>query len=398
MRLQDRRKQLQEELKSIDSSLINLNTEHINTQEQVRKMEAVGEPKLEKYRIQLEAINQRIDEKNSERVCFESVGEVANRVMEQLESKSNGTRAEQAQWRAKMDQEYIHHGQMYQGNLQRLIERMDTQKERLKDSVTKYRALEGDAFLSIRERDNLRNMRESHVALLEQVEDAHRLVQQEYYHTQAELKQHLLRQQEVANTASVRSPSGWNSFQSLPPATHTTPQMIFDSHQEAYPRKPPVGSIGGGTWGNLAHAPMLFKQPSLSKPPQATYTAYNAAPATLQTLDTFQEQIPQDPIVDTYQNPSLETTPEEPLSAPAAPQPTTQQIPRKSPSLEAVHAPPRVAPASGWNNIVKKAPQSGTRRERIQQVPGKRLKSNNSNRSRGGRNRGGRYSKSSRRV
>merc|ERR1719285_1014747 len=127
---------------------------------------------------------------------------------------------------------------------------------------------------------------------------------------------------------------------------------------------------------------MLFKQPSLSKPPQATYTAYAAPPptASLQTLDTFQDQIPQDPIVDTFddkfedtfedtfEDPPLETTTKEesPIIAPTQmeenPEPIRAQVPvQPSPPARAarapqrvVAAPPRVAAASGWNKIVAK--------------------------------------------
>jgi len=403
MNLEARRKSLQQELQNIEQNLTSLNTEHINIQEEVRKMEAIGEPKLREYQKDMDLINKRINEKNSEQSCFEGVGGIAKRVINQLENKSNGTKTEQAKFRAKMNQEFLHHGQMYEHSLERLKTRMDSEKVLLNDSVAKYRDLEAQSYLSNREIENLRRMRESHVALLDQVEESYKLVMQEYYETQVELKRHLLNRTHTASP-SPRASGGWPPFQSPPPAMHTTPQVIVDSHQEQYPRKPPrnVGSIGGGTWGS---GPMLFKQPSLSKPPQATYTAYAAPPPTaslqvnphiniIQTLDTFQDQIPQDPIVDTFddqfedkfedtfEDPLETTTKEEsPIIAPTQmeenPEPIRAQAPvQPSPPARApqsvVAAPPRVAAASGWNKIVanKKAnPTVG----RIKQTQGVRL-------------------------
>jgi len=395
MNLEARRKSLQQELQNIEQSLTSLNTEHINIQEEVRKMEAIGEPKLREYQKDMDLINKRINEKNSEQSCFEGVGGIAKRVINQLENKSNGTKTEQAKFRAKMNQEFLHHGQMYEHSLEQLKTRMDSEKVLLNDSVAKYRDLEAQSYLSNREIENLRRMRESHVALLDRVNESYKLVEQEYYETQVELKSHLLNRTHTASP-SPRASGGWPPFQSPPPAMHTTPQVIVDSHQEQYPRKPPrnVRSIGGGTWGS---GPMMFKQPSLSKPPQATYTAYAAPPptASLQTLDTFQDQIPQDPIVDTFddqfedkfedtfEDPPLETTTKEesPIIAPTQmeenPEPIRAQAPvQPSPPARApqrvVAAPPRVAAASGWNKIVanKKAnPTVG----RIKQTQGVRL-------------------------
>merc|ERR1719495_2508630 len=356
----------------------------------------------------MDLINKRINEKNSEQSCFEGVGGIAKRVINQLENKSNGNKTEQAKFRAKMNQEFLHHGQMYEHSLERLKTQMDSQKALLKDSVAKYRELEAQAFLTNREIENLRRMRESHMDLLDQVEEAYNLVKQEYYETQVELKRHLLHRTELnaAASPSPRASGGWPPFQSPPPAMHTTPQVIVDSHQEQYPRKPPrnVGSIGGGTWGS---GPMLFKQPSLSKPPQATYTAYAAPPptASLQTLDTFQDQIPSDPIVDTFEDSPLETTTKEepPISVPTqseeSPEPILANVPVVQPSppqepqrVNTAPARPPVAAtstgASSWKEMVAAKKSSRGPATLIKQAPGVRIRHQNSagqSRARNGR-------------
>eukprot|EP00493_Phyllostaurus_siculus_P015889 UN16134 len=94
MNLEARRKSLQQELQNIEQNLTSLNTEHINIQEEVRKMEAIGEPKLREYQKDMDMINKRINEKNSEQSCFEGVGGIAKRVINQLENKSNGTKTD----------------------------------------------------------------------------------------------------------------------------------------------------------------------------------------------------------------------------------------------------------------------------------------------------------------
>ena len=94
---------------------------------------------------------------NSEQSCFEGVGGIAKRVINQLENKSNGTKTEQAKFRAKMNQEFLHHGQMYEHSLERLKTRMDSEKVLLNDSVAQYRDLEAQSYLSNREIENLRS-------------------------------------------------------------------------------------------------------------------------------------------------------------------------------------------------------------------------------------------------
>merc|ERR1719219_820863 len=412
--LEARRKALEEELRNIENTLGNLNTEHMSISERVTDIEAKGEPALEKYKTQLDSWDKRISEKNSELACFDSVGGIANKVMEQLQNKRSGTRAEQAQWRAKMDEEFIRNGEIYQSKLDMLKVVMDKKRRTLEDQVAKYRDLERDSFLSRRDLNDLKKLKESQETLLNQVQAAWKEVEKEVYDTQFELKQRIRMQRAELASAST----GWNSpFASLPPASHnSTPPVIFDtpsmSPSENYGRKPPrnVGSIGvnSNTW---ASTPVFYKAPSLSKPPQSSYHVYDSQPptASLQTLDTFQDQIQQDPFVDsTYEDAPLEPAKEEePISPPMQQQEKSEPIrapmappvkQRKKPPVETQRVAPRSVAGGAWNQIAKMRSKQPAG-PRIQQVKGLTKTRNSQNRSRGGgRNRGRSNKRSERRI